>query len=300
MDDAFAVSVGDARITRVQESVGSWHPAEILPSVDNDVLQDHRSWLDPRHVSPDGRLLMAIQSILLAVDELKIVVDTGVGTVVGPGLERIARLDDTYLTEMATAGFGPHEVDFVICTHLHVDHVGWNIKRSECGLEPTFPRAQYLFVSEALEDFARGGASPDRVGTFGVVEVVEVVEAAGLAHRVRSDHRVSDSVRLIPTPGHTPGHVSVLVESRGERALITGDMIHHPVQWAEPQWHNVSDVDPGRSTLTRRETAERYADGHTVFVGTHFADPIAGRLIRHGSAYRFVTLEATRQGEQPH
>ena len=294
MKDSNEVWVSEARITCVQESSDAWNPAAILPSADTELLRRHRSWLDPRHLTPEGELLMAIQSILLEVDGLKIVVDTGVGTVVRPGLERIVRTDNTYLDEMATAGFGPHEVDFVICTHLHVDHVGWNIKRSEGALVPTFPRAQYLFVSEALEDFPRDGASPDRVGTFGVVEVVEVIEAAGLARRVSTDHRVSASVRLIPTPGHTPGHVSVLVESGGERALITGDMIHHPVQWAEPQWHNASDVDPDQSTSTRRELAARFADGRTVVVGTHFAAPVAGRLVRHGSTHRFVTLEATR------
>lgn len=292
MGDSFEVWAGAARLTRVQESSGSWTPADILPSVDTVVLQNHRSWLDSRHLSPDGELLMAIQSILLEVDGLKIVIDTGVGTVVRPGLERIVRPDSTYLADMVAAGFGPNDVDVVICTHLHVDHVGWNIRRSQHGLEPTFPRAQYLFVDEALQDFALQASSPPAVGTFGLVDVVDVVEAAGLARRVSADHRVSASVRLIPSPGHTPGHVSVLVESGGQRALITGDMIHHPVQWAEPQWHNASDVDPDQSTSTRRELARRYADDDTIVVGTHFTDPVAGRLVAHGSTHRFFGLTA--------
>jgi glyoxylase-like metal-dependent hydrolase (beta-lactamase superfamily II) len=111
---------------------------------------------------------------------------------------------------------------------------------------------------------------------------------AGLVDLVASDHRVAEGVRLEPTPGHTPGHVSVYIESRGERAVITGDLMHHPVQCAHPEWPSNADVDPQLAMQTRRKFLEAHADTPTLVLGTHFATPTAGRIVRDGDAFRLV------------
>jgi glyoxylase-like metal-dependent hydrolase (beta-lactamase superfamily II) len=115
---------------------------------------------------------------------------------------------------------------------------------------------------------------------------VQPIVDAGLAEAVESDAQIAPEVRLKPTPGHTPGHVSVVLESRGERAVITGDMMHHPCQIARPQWSTIFDTDAERSRETRRAFLAEFADTPTLVIGTHFAAPTAGRLVRDGEGYR--------------
>lgn len=234
------------------------------------------SWLDPGHIAANGDLIMAIQSILIEVDGKRIVVDTGVGRHVRPSLETLLPPQDTFLNDLTAAGFAPVDVDIVICTHLHVDHVGWNIRNDGTGLRPTFPHAEYFFVDEALEDF-RNRTGSDAL-MYGLRASVEKIIEAGQARVVPSNHIITPSVRLVPTGGHTIGHVSVAISSAGQQALITGDMCHHPVQFAEPHWHNASDLDPAQSTATRRQVIDELADTDTMIIGTHFADPVVGWL----------------------
>ena len=122
-----------------------------------------------------------------------------------------------------------------------------------------------------------------------MADSVKPVLDAGLATLVEMDHRVSDEIWLEPTPGHTPGHVSVRLRSGGVDAVITGDLMHHPVQMAEPQWCSHFDVDLDLARKTRRAFCERYAGGPVAVLGTHFHHPTAGRIVRHGETWRFET-----------
>jgi glyoxylase-like metal-dependent hydrolase (beta-lactamase superfamily II) len=149
---------------------------------------------------------------------------------------------------------------------------------------PTFPNARYLIARPEWEFWSR---EDDK--SFGDVlgDSVRPIFAAGLADLVEVRHEVTTGIRLEPTPGHTPGHCSVRIASRGEEAVITGDLMHHPSQCAHPEWCSIADSDPERATKTRRDFLERFADGPVLVIGTHFHAPTAGRVRRDGRAWRF-------------
>jgi len=179
----------------------------------------------------------------------------------------------------------PESVDLVVCTHLHVDHVGWNTRLEGGRWVPTFPRARHLFARREWEHWS--SENEDDTKRIMADSVTPVLDA-GLADLVAMDHRVSDEMWFEPTPGHTPGHVSVRLRAGGAEAVITGDLMHCPVQVAEPDWCSHFDSDPDQARKTRRAFCERYADTAVAVLGTHFHHPTAGRIVRHGSTWRFV------------
>jgi glyoxylase-like metal-dependent hydrolase (beta-lactamase superfamily II) len=171
----------------------------------------------------------------------------------------------------------------VVCTHLHVDHVGWNTLLEDGKWVPTFPKARYL-IGRAEWDHWRAVDSRGQQAILG--DSVQPIFDAGLADLVEPDHVLSEEVRLAPTPGHTPGHVSVVIESEGQTAMISGDFLHHPVQMAHPEWSSVSDSDPAMARRTRVDTLGLVADQAMLFIGTHFPAPTAGHVRRDGAAFR--------------
>ena len=214
----------------------------------------------------------------------RIVVDTCIGNDKTRSNPFWNQLHGPFLEDLARAGFARETIDLVVCTHLHVDHVGWNTMLVDGRWVPTFPRARYLLGRTEWAHWSAAGydADGDVLG-----DSVRPILDAGLADLVESDHRLSDEVWLEPTPGHTPGHVSVRIRSKGRDAVITGDLMHHPVQCAEPAWASNFDVDPEAARRTRRAFLERYADGSVAVFGTHFATPTAGRIVRDGPPWRF-------------
>jgi glyoxylase-like metal-dependent hydrolase (beta-lactamase superfamily II) len=188
--------------------------------------------------------------------------------------------DRPFLDVLAEAGYGVEDIDSVVCTHLHFDHVGWNTRLVDGEWVVTFPAARYLFGRTEWEHWSVTEGAYMNVG-----DTVRPVVDAGQADLVDADHRVCEQVRLVPTPGHTPGHVSVVVESGDDRAVITGDLAHHPIQIAEPDLASAGDSDAAQAAATRRTfLADRAADGALV-IGTHFAGPTAGRVTPDGDGW---------------
>ena len=171
----------------------------------------------------------------------------------------------------------------VCCTHLHFDHVGWNTRLESDRWVPTFPNARYLFCRQEYEAFT---AEPSGYA-LNLDDTVQPVVAAGLADLVEPTHRLTGEVRLVPSPGHSPGHVCVLIESGGERALITGDATHHPVQWAEPDWGMSGDFDGAQGAETRRRLRAEHGGRGTLVIGTHYAAPSAGYVVEADGGWRF-------------
>lgn len=151
---------------------------------------------------------------------------------------------------------------------------------------PTFPNATHL-IPKLEWEYWQDHLRPDRDGDY-LSDSIRPVEAAGLIELVATDHAVTDTVRLEPTPGHCPDYVSVRIESGGQSAVITGDVLHHPIQCAEPDWTCVFDEDPAEATRTRRRFLATLADTDTLVLGTHFAVPTGGRITRAGDTWRFV------------
>jgi glyoxylase-like metal-dependent hydrolase (beta-lactamase superfamily II) len=242
--------------------------------------------LIPHFATEEGRLKMSIHSLVVETPTRRIVVDTGLGNdKQGRGVPVWNNRATPFLETMIAAGFPPDSIDTVLCTHLHVDHVGWNTKLVDGKWVPTFPKARYLFGKTEYEYWRDYTAEPDKVAVFN--DSVKPVVDAGLTELIPSDHRLCEEISLIPTPGHSPGHMSVLIESGGEQGLLTGDVAHHPCQMAHLDWCSVVDSDPAQSAASRHEMFSRFADTPTLVIGGHYS---AGHIRRDGDAFRFVAL----------
>jgi glyoxylase-like metal-dependent hydrolase (beta-lactamase superfamily II) len=276
--------IGDVTITRVVETVKHVDMPRLLTNTDDEVLASHGSWLQPHFVDPAGRLVLSIHAFAIDTGTRRIIVDTCIGNDRVIPEMNVHEWKTTFLSDLAEAGFSRESVDTVICTHLHFDHVGWNTMLVEGRWVPTFPNARYLLCRD---EWAHWSAQGEGGYAATLDDAVRPVFDAGLVDLVASDERVCDEIRLVPTPGHTPGHVAVQVESQARRALITGDCAHHPVQFAEPGWCSGADSDPEQSEATRRRLLAECADRDVVVLGTHFAPPCSGRIVSDGNGYRF-------------
>jgi len=191
---------------------------------------------------------------------------------------------NTFLPRLAAAGVTPENVDYVMCTHLHSDHVGWNTQLRDGRWVPTFPKARYIFAQrewDAWEAMQRETPQPHLVDS-----VLPVMEARQ-AQLVGTDFALDDEVWLEPTPGHTPGHVSIHLASQGAHAVITGDCIHSPVQCVEPEWIVRADFNPTMAKATRRRFLERYCDSSVLVCATHFPEPSIGHVVQRDAAFWF-------------
>ncbi len=277
--------IGDVSITRVIESETPWDGTLLLPEATAANVRKERDWLHPTFTDDAGLLRMSIHAFVIESRGKRIVVDTCIGNDKERPIPEWNRRQWPFLANLEQAGYPRESVDLVLCTHLHVDHVGWNTMLRGGTWVPTFPNATYLiggtewdFFSTAEEPFLKGP----------VDDSVRPVVAAGMSQLVDDAHRLTDEVWLESTPGHTPGHFSVRISSRGEEAVITGDLMHHPILCRYPEWDNKFDYDGPRAKKTRRAFCERYADSGVLVLGTHFATPSAGRIRKQDDAYRFV------------
>ena len=283
MPDNATWTIGDVTVTRIVEHTAVLPLSGLIPEAPDGAIQKHIAWLEP-FVEDAENIVMSIHALLIESRGQRIVVDTCLGNGrVYSGIDDFSNLSGPFLKDLSAADFARESVDTVLCTHLHFDHVGWNTMLVDGAWVPTFPNARYLFGRTEWEHWST--EEGDYTPNFG--DTVRPVVEAGLADFVESDHRVTDEVSLEPTPGHTPGHVSVRIASQGEEAVITGDLVHHPIQLAEPQWKMSADSDPARATETRRDFVSRYGDTSVLVIGTHFGGPTSGYIVRDGDSCRF-------------
>jgi glyoxylase-like metal-dependent hydrolase (beta-lactamase superfamily II) len=242
-------------------------------------------WLQPKYVSPEGHLLMAVQAVLVEAPGLKLLVDTCVGNDKPRRMTRNIGLKTGFLQRLESAGWSRDDVTTVVCTHLHIDHIGWNTMLEDGRWVPTFPRARYLMARKEYEFWAQDEEDDEQVVAMG--DSIQPLFDAGLVELVEPDHVLSPEVRLLPSPGHTPGHVCVAIESQGQRAIITGDMMHHPCQIARPELLARFDSDHVAALATRRRLLAEWADQPVLVVGTHFVAPAGGYVRSELGSYRF-------------
>ena len=282
--------IGGVTISRVVEIEGSSPGTFFFKEATPERLLQH-AWLKPHFLTEEGRVIASIHCFVIQSEGKTIVVDTCVGNDKPREVKSWNLRQGKFLEDLAEAGFPRERVDSVLCTHLHVDHVGWNTMLKDGEWVPTFPNARYLFGSKEWEYWSKEAEGPDReVRNDSVRPILE----ADLADLVAMDHRITSEVFLEPTPGHTPGHVSVRISSKGDEAVVTGDLMHHPVQCAEPAWASNFDVDPDTARRTRRAFFERYSNRPILVLGTHFATPTGGRIVRSGQVFRFEPPDQDR------
>jgi glyoxylase-like metal-dependent hydrolase (beta-lactamase superfamily II) len=291
MSDNLQWEIGEITITRVEERIMALPPDFLLPRASSEGLERHSRWMKPWAIDDEGQLTISIHSLCIEGGGHKIVVDTCFGPGPLPQATETLSNDGSFLVELADAGFGRDTVDVVICTHLHVDHVGWNTLVEDGRRVPTFPNARYVFSRSEYEHWE--AASEEERMASGVVmfdNAVTPLVDFGVLELVDTDHRLSDAIEFVPTPGHSPGHFSVRVSSQGETAFITGDCAHSPIGFAEPKWYAMNDTDRDASCSTRRRLVSELADTPVLIVGTHFPPPTAGHLVSTGDGVWFRPL----------
>ncbi len=276
--------VGDVVVTSVVEAQSDHIPPQFFfPEATAEAVARH-PWLVPDFADDDGNIGLRIQALVLEVAGRRLLVDPCVGN--GKQLDMPFWNDQQwpFMEHFAEAGFDVEGIDTVVHTHLHADHVGWDTRKEGDAWVPTFTNARHLYTEASLDALRDPGGYDN---TNVLTESVQPILDAGLADVVAEDADLGDGLRLEPTPGHTPGHVSIWIESQGEVALISGDFVHHPVQCAEPGWAEIGDADIDEARVTRRRMLETAAATGALFIGTHFPTRPVGRVVVDGDVWRF-------------
>lgn len=276
-------TVGRVKITNVVEIGATGGTRFILPQATPEEAQK-MPWLVPHYANAEGRLKLNVQSWIVETPTHKIIVDTCIGnSKTNRSVPVWNGLDRPFLNDLAAAGYPADTIDTVLCTHLHVDHVGWNTKLADGKWVPTFANARYLFGKAEYDHWAAHSPAGEHQAVF--EDSVQPIVDAGRADLINADHRIGDEVSLIATPGHSPGHMSVLITSDGQQALLTGDVAHHPCQMAHLDWSSTADSDPVQSIEARKMLFSRFADTPTLVFGGHY-DP--GHIVRDGDAFKLI------------
>ena len=282
--------LGDIEISAIHEFAGPYRdPLEMFPDATAELVDHHRSWLEPGCIDPEtGKLILAFQSFLVRTPRHTILVDGCVGDDKNrPERPNWHRKKWPWMANLHAAGVTPDEIDIVMCTHLHVDHVGWNTKLEDGKWVPTFPNASYLFGKTEFDYWEARYKDQSWIRDAFEDSVLPVVEA-GKATLVASDHEIDAGLRLQPIPGHTPGHVALDAESGGHRAIMCGDLFHHALQIPEPRLNSIFCEDPALSAKTRTEFVERHVDTDTLILPAHFPGETAGRIRDVAGEWRFA------------
>ena len=280
-------NVGDLTVHRIVEQETTFLPAlDMLPALTPDVLGEHRAWMQQTGALDSGdTLILAFQSYVVRTPHHTILIDSCIGND-KPRPQRPKwnmKTDDTYMRALSAAGLGVGDIDVVMCTHLHVDHVGWNTRLENGRWVPTFPNARYIFGKSEFDYWTAQHAKAE-VPPF--ADSVLPVVAARKAEIVTNEYQIGDHVRLLPTPGHTPGHVAFAFGRGRDEAVFSGDLMHSPLQARYPELSAKFDIDQAQAATTRRSFLERYCDTDTLCCTAHFPSPSAGKIRRWGDGFR--------------
>lgn len=280
-------TIGDIEVRRVIDMEEPFRtPFEMFDEATPEIIDSHRHWLEPDAMCVNtGKLIFPFQSYLVKTGHHTVLLDTCIGC--NKDLSRMPdwhqRSDEAFLANLAAAGVGPEDIDFVFCSHLHVDHVGWNTQLRDGRWAPTFPNAKYIF---AKSEYAGAEVGNNTIFKQSVLPIME----AGQAVLVDLDYALDDNIWLQPTTGHTVGHVAINLASNGQRAAMSGDLIHTPLQCFYPEWSPVFDTDQEMARQTRRGFLEQHCDTDTVVLTQHFPSPSMGHVIAEADAFRFKYL----------
>ena len=283
------LQIGDVILESIIERDGPWRrPEDMFPAYDLELGKRHLAELDPIVFDPvSGRMVITYQTFILRTPRHTILVDTCTGEDKNypPPMDFPKQ---PWLDGFRAAGLAFADIDYVFCTHLHIDHCGWNTVLRDGRWVPTFPRAKYVFHRDeyaAWQEATRRGANPPgNVWRFNCEPVV----AAGQALLVDDAFELDDTVSLIPTPGHSPHHCCVSIRSRGQRAVVAGDLMHHALQCREPDWFTIFDWDAKQGIASRRKFLTEVAGTGTFVLPVHFPHPTAGLVEADGERFRFA------------
>lgn len=268
--------IGRIKITRIIEGEGVG-PLFVLPDATPENIIK-MPWLQPYFADSDGNTIASIHALILETPDKCIMVDTCLGNDKERHIPEWNMLHTKFLEDLERAGYSTEKIDTVLCTHMHTDHVGWNTVLTNDQWEPTFKKADYLFGKKEWEHTEKQLENP-LFAEFINDSIIPIIES-GLVKFVETDEEICEGITLEPTAGHTPGHVSVRINSEGHKAAITGDFLHHPSQMEKLEWESIADWDKELAKKTRKSKLSEYADENILVFGTHFATPSAGYVKR--------------------
>jgi glyoxylase-like metal-dependent hydrolase (beta-lactamase superfamily II) len=281
------LQLGDITIQRIVEhEIPLYRPTEMFDEATPEALAPYRKWLEPNALCPtSGRLIMPVLSYLVQTRHHRILIDTCVGcdkTYAEPP-QWHQRQNAAWMSNLKAAGVQPEEIDYVFCTHLHSDHCGWNTQLVDGRWVPTFPHATYVFSRDEYR------ATEEENSDIYKDNVLPIIEA-GQSVLVDLDYALDDEIWLEPTVGHSAGHVAINLRSGQHSSSMCGDLIHSPVQLAEPDWNCNSDYDIAAAIQTRKDYLKKYSDTDTLVLTAHFPSPSVGHIVSRGDKYDFCYL----------
>ena len=284
--------IGAFEVHRITEFEGPFVAPEVFfPDFDPAVLHANPDMAGPRLLDPaTGKLVFSFHSFVVKTGRHTILIDSCLGNdKERPSRPQFHRLRTSFLADLARVGVQPEGIDYVLCTHLHWDHVGWNTRLANGRWIPTFPNARYVMARREFEHWQavqrRGEDSPHRLA---FEDSVLPVVAAGQALLVDDDYAFDDGLWFEPAPGHTPGNVVIHARSGNERAAFLGDILHHQFQLMQPAWSSAACSDPALSRTTRLRLIEEHAERGTRLLPGHFPAPTVGRIVRRAAGFRYA------------
>ncbi len=289
------IRIGNFEIARIADYQGPFFdPGDFFPDFDPGVVRANAELLGPRLLEPGtGKLIFSFHSFVVRTGHHTILIDSCIGNdKERPTRPQFHRMKSSFIGDLGGLGVKPEDIDFVMCTHLHWDHVGWNTRLADGKWVPTFPNAKYVMARREYDhwqDFHASGA--DSAHALAFEDSILPVMRSGQALLVGDDYALDDGVWFEPYPGHTPGNVVIHAKSGGERGVFIGDVLHHPLQCLKPEWSTMACTNADLSRTSRTRLVETYADSDALIMPAHFPDPTAGHIKRRGVAYRFAFRE---------
>jgi glyoxylase-like metal-dependent hydrolase (beta-lactamase superfamily II) len=289
------ITIGGIVIHRVEEWRGTFlTPQQLFVGFEAEAYAVTRTEVPPGCLHLENDAIEArLQSWVIETEDRKILFDTGAGNdKVRPGIPVFGNLKTPFLDTLARAGFATADIDLVVCSHLHIDHVGWNTMLNDGRWVPTFPKARYVFPkADAIYwDPRNRHLFPNMIGeevNQGFFDdSVQPILDLELADLIEGETEIAKGIHMRPAPGHTPGSMTMMVESRGDRALFVGDVLHHPLQIFNPGWNSIFCEDAAMARASRRGVLERAADERAVLIPAHFAGEHMVRIRRCGDGFR--------------
>lgn len=282
------VKIGGATVTRIEEIYApNFEAAKFFPDWRPSVVDEHRDWMVPDHYDPtNGFLKLSIHSWLIKLGSRAILIDTCVGNhKPRPRFPMWDSMETRYLERLAAAGIRPEQIDMVMCTHLHVDHIGWNTRLDNGRWVPTFPNARYVFSQEDYDYFIGLDLDPEKGPVASFRDSVLPVVEAGRAQIVSGAHALDEHLSIDPAPGHTPGSIAINLASHGQRAVFCGDVIHHAVQMFNPEWNTFACADATDARKSRRKVLEDCAGSGALLMPAHFGAPFLCHVDTRGDHF---------------
>lgn len=275
-------TIGSVCITKIEELVEVIDGSTMIVEATPDNIKKHH-WLRPSYADDDGNIIFSIHAFVIEANNTLIVVDTCLSENKASTIDRWDHLSSAFLNDFVDCGFETEKVDFVLCTHLHEDHVGWNTMQKDGQWVPTFPNARYLFAEKEWTywqdtDYSNSILEPS----------LKPIIDNELHFLIDPPYSPTEGITIIPTPGHTPGHTSIEITSQGNKAVIIGDIMHNPVQCCEPYWNACSDTDPSLAKDTRINFLKQYSEEDTLILGTHFPTPTSGKIKKSKKSWKFI------------